>query len=88
MLTSSSRLPRACAIDVSSSSDSFAAGEAASAGLSGQGVLGLSTKAVVGAEETTSARHPGNSGALASHRLPVVLGLAFREVAALPGGNP
>src|SRR5215469_17241921 len=59
----------------SATADSTCQTTAASAGLSRQGVLGFATKAVVGVEETTSARHPRNGGALASHRLPVVLGL-------------
>jgi len=44
-----------------------------------RGVLGLATKAGVGVEETTYAGHPRNGGALASPRLPGVLGLAFAK---------
>ena len=51
----------------------------AAAGLFRQGVLGLATKAVVWVEETTPAGHPRNGGALASHRLPVVLDLAVAD---------
>ena len=48
----------------------------AATGLCRQGVLGRSPKAVVWVEATAPAGHPGNGGALAPRRLPVVLGLA------------
>src|SRR6516162_6102187 len=43
------------------------------------GVLGCSPKALVWVEETAPARHPRNGGALASHRLPLVLVLAVAD---------
>src|SRR6516165_10074983 len=52
---------------------------AAATGLCRQGVLGGSPKAVVWVEETAPARHPRNGGALASHRLPLVLVLAVAD---------
>ena len=51
----------------------------ATTGLSRQGVLGRSPKALVWVEETAPAGHPRNGGALASHGLPLVLVLAVAD---------